>query len=696
MSGPIELSPLGTGKQAVAAGRGTGDATFNPAPDLNAALLRWLAPIRQQLKLLYNLEDEIAFIAWELAGWQRKEAVLQDDEFQALILLILLTLISMRQGSTRVAVNGEAGRVNRLELAKRLLAEPPSVDGLDPLLPDRAAELMKTLIDSNRASALVGTTNDFKPLIVAGDHLYLQKMLHLENQLVAVLRRMIGTKPPGWTDQAIDTALRDVLDRPVVREERAVALTDEQCEAVRASLQSNATIISGGPGTGKTTIVLSILRVLLRLDVGCEDIALCAPTGKAANRLGAAIRIGRGGIANVAPPDRDLAFLAEPRTLHRLLGYSSATGRFHHHENNRLAERVVIVDEASMIDLALLERLVRSLREDGRLILLGDAHQLPSVEAGAALRDLLAVGEQDPRRGPRAVRLTQSYRMRSEDPNGRNLLTVAGMINQGKVPRFDTVRSGDDVIVERGAVADVVFQGIEFVPAFQGPDVLDAFLNRWREEAPRPPSDLAELIAHDYAVVRDTFREDDQRRLRELFDYWDSFRILCLTRVLATGTDRINALLHERALTEPGQRRGADDLIPGEPVMMQVNDYQRMIFNGDQGVILKVADRGWARAAPMVVFRRSEGFAAFHLESLRSSLVLSYAMTVHKAQGSEFDRVALFLPDRDLPINTREILYTALTRARKSAVILGARDILEVGIKKTMERDSGIVEKLRA
>ncbi len=100
--------------------------------------------------------------------------------------------------------------------------------------------------------------------------------------------------------------------------------------------------------------------------------------------------------------------------------------------------------------------------------------------------------------------------------------------------------------------------------------------------------------------------------------------------------------------------------------MMQVNDYQRMIFNGDQGVILNVADRGWGRPAPMAVFRRAEGFTAFHLESLRSSLALSYAMTVHKAQGSEFDRVALFLPDRDLPINTREILYTALTRARKA------------------------------
>jgi len=287
--------------------------------------------------------------------------------------------------------------------------------------------------------------------------------------------------------------------------------------------------------------------------------------------------------------------------------------------------------------------------------------------------------------------------MRAEDPDGRNLLGVAATINQGKAPQFDLVRSGDDVIVKRDSVADLIFQGVEFVPAGAGPDVLDAFLDRWCAEAQEPPSDLAELIDHDYVIVRDAFRDDDQRRLRELFDYWESFRILSLTRVLPTGTDRINALLHERALSKPGERgEGGQDLISGEPVMMQVNDYQRMIFNGDQGVILKVVDRSWGRAAPMAVFRRSGGFAVFHLEALRSSLVLSYAMTVHKAQGSEFDRVALLLPDRDLPINTREILYTALTRARRSAVILGDRNIFEVGIQKTIERDSGIAEKLLA
>ena len=142
----------------------------------------------------------------------------------------------------------------------------------------------------------------------------------------------------------------------------------------------------------------------------------------------------------------------------------------------------------------------------------------------------------------------------------------------------------------------------------------------------------------------------------------------------------------DRALTRE------DDFIPGEPVMMQVNDYHRGIFNGDQGLILNVSEGN--QLQPMAVFPRSEGFAAFHIDSLRPVLLHSYAMTVHKAQGSEFDRVALVLPDRELPINTREILYTALTRSRASVVIIGNREILENGIISKIFRDCGIAEKL--
>lgn len=686
MTASIELSPLGAARAACLA-----EADATSAFRQEAAMLAWLGQLREPLKVLYNFESEVPAIAWELAGWQPG---LTTSDHQALILLILLSLWRVRQGSTRIALRGQKGADLRLNFARTLLGKVVPVDGLAKLDPAAAAWLMEELIDSGRASTLVGTAGDFKPLVVAGNHLYIQKMLHLENQFVAAFRRKLDAGVRGWSEGEVEEALNDVLARPPKGNRGPVELNEEQREAVRASVRSPVTIISGGPGTGKTTIVVSILRVLSRLGVAPEEIALAAATGKAANRMQGAIQEGRQGISDPTEPDRRIADCPEPRTLHRLLGYSFSSGAFRHHRNNQLAERIVIVDEASMIDLALMERLVSSLRDDGRLILLGDANQLPSVEAGAVLRDLLKAREEGPRLGLAAVMLEKSHRVQSDEA-GRNLLGVARRIDRGETPGFDTKRSGDDVIVERGSIDELKFDGVEFIASGAGQVPMDQFLDRWDAESRRMEPDLASLVRHIYVLAHGgEFTDPDRAKLGALFDYWASFRLLCVTRVLPTGSDRINEASHRRTLDRIESRLGDDQFVAGEPVMMQVNDYQRMIFNGDQGLILNVAETEGAHPRPMAVFRRSSGFAAFHLDMLRSALALSYAMTVHKAQGSEFDRVALVLPDRDLPINTREIIYTALTRAKKSAVILGGREILEAGINRTCERDSGIVEKL--
>jgi len=704
MKGPSELSPFGTARAAVttvglATDPRTGSA-FAVVPEPEVALLEWLKKVRESLTTLYNLEDEIAFIAWELARWQPGINLI---ERQALILLILAALVHLRLGSTRIAVRGERGQALRLDLARRLLSGVEPTMGFDALVdPVQAAELMEALVDSGRASALIGAADAFKPLIVAGPHLYLQKMLHLEDRFVAAIHRRLAADIPGWSEEQVEAALRDVCARPTVRAEQPIELEDEQQAAVREALHYPVTIVSGGPGTGKTTIVVSILRVLHRLGVTCEQIALAAPTGKAANRMNEAVQAGLLGVADKAEADRDLVSLAEAGTLHRLLGYSSRTGRFLHHENNRLAERVVIVDEGSMINLALMERLVRSLRDDSRFILLGDAHQLPSIEAGAVLRDLLDEDNASTLVRPWCVRLTHSFRMRRDDDDGRNIFTVAQDIDRGIVPVFALPRTSDRVIVERPSVADIRFRAVEFLATPEGSGILDQFLNRWRGDVHGSLADLDELTGHEYALVEGSFKEDDEERLGRLFAHWSGFRILCVTRVLPAGADRVNAILHRHALEQRALHRRAqglsdstqdDGFIPGEPVMMQVNDYKRMIFNGDQGFVLNVSEGGTVYL--MAVFPRSRGFAAFHVDSLRPDIQLSYAMTVHKAQGSEFERVALILPDRDLPITTREILYTALTRSRASVVIIGSRDIFESGIAKVISRDSGIAEKLR-
>jgi exodeoxyribonuclease V alpha subunit len=700
MKRPIDLSPLGTALVAVADEGSASTGRVGSAGMSEVALLDWLGQLGEALRTRYNLEEETVFIAWELARWQPGLKLI---ERQALILLILSTLVHLWHGSTRITIRDDEGQPLFLDLAGELLTEIQPSPGIDGIEPNGMAKLMEQLVDSGRLSAIIGGVNEFKPLIVTGRHLYLQKMLHLEDRFVAALRRRLAGTVRDWSVEKVEQALSDVLARPVLHNGESIELKDEQQAAVCRAVQNSVTIISGGPGTGKTTIIVSILRVLRRLGVTCEEIALAAPTGKAANRIGEAIRASREEIAKPTAADRDLVNLSEPRTLHRLLGFSPGTGRFLHHENCRLAERVVIVDEGSMIDLSLMERLIRSLRDDSLFILLGDAHQLPSVEAGAVLRDLLAddEGNFSEAMRSRGVRLSQSYRMRREDDNGRNILTVAQAIDRGIVPNFAPTRRSEGVVVERSSISGIAFQGVEFLAKVENSDVLDRFLAHWHKTVVWSRAGLQELVDHKYTMVEEDFDESDQNRLRELFAHWEGFRILCVTRV-STGSDHVNAVLHQHALDQRTLDQNVsgllasprdDDLIAGEPVMMQVNDYNRMLFNGDQGLILKVTERG--RTHPMAVFRQSQGFVAFHLESLRPVLVHSYAMTVHKAQGSEFDQVALVLPDSDLPINTREILYTALTRSRASVVIVGSRGVFESGIAKIVSRDSGITEKLR-
>jgi exodeoxyribonuclease V alpha subunit len=674
-----ELSPSGTARAAVATGAPTGDD--------ESALLAWLRPVRERLAASFNLEEEVAFLAWELG---RLPDGLNREERAAVILLALTALIALRQGSTRLPLRD---RAVRLEIARQLLPEEGPFPGLNAA---GAVTLADGLIDQGRVAAIVGGPEDFKPLIVDGPYLYLQKMRALEERFADALRRRIDGDDTGWPEVEVSAAVHDVERRPAVRDRLPLPLSDDQLAAVRTAASHRLTVISGGPGTGKTTIVVSILRVLRRLGIPPEAMLLAAPTGKAAQRLGQSIQAGLRAVAEPSPEDQDLETIPEPRTLHRLLGYSPATGRFLHHENNRLAGRVVVVDEGSMIDLVLMERLARSLREDGRLVLLGDDHQLPSVEAGAVLRDLLADDDDGPSPlGPRAVRLTQSHRMRPDDPDGRNILTVSRAIDRGEVPRFAARRDRDDAIAERSSLAEVTFHGVEFLEAPEGSGVMEALLERWAVEIIRSLPDFDELIGHRYVIGRTGFSEADRGRLGHLFDHFDRARVLCLTRVLPTGADRINDLLHDRALAaRPAGSFRDDDLLPGEPVMMQVNDYGRMLFNGDQGLVLSVSEGG--RPSPMVVFRRADGFATHRIGSLRSVLRRSYAMTVHKAQGSEFDRVALILPDADIPLNTREILYTALTRSRGAVTLVGSRETFARGVARTARRFSGVAERVRA
>jgi exodeoxyribonuclease V alpha subunit len=291
--------------------------------------------------------------------------------------------------------------------------------------------------------------------------------------------------------------------------------------------------------------------------------------------------------------------------------------------------------------------------------------------------------------------------MDPSDPGGRAILSAALLVNSGEAEAFFEAGKGKEPLVaERGSAEDLTFDRIELLGGVEKAALREVFLEKWHAERVRGLPGFDRLIRKEYRQGTAGFSEADRADLARLQNHFDSFRLLCVTRSDArpTGAGAVNAFLHAQALAS---RPAADAAIsghpaflPGEPVMMQRNDYDLGLFNGDQGLVLRVAEPGAASHRFMAVFPRGEAFAAFHLDTLRSDLELSYATTVHKAQGSEYDCVGLVLPEDDLPLLTRELLYTALTRSRRSVVILGDRGLLETAAKARIRRSSGIGEKL--
>jgi exodeoxyribonuclease V alpha subunit len=530
-------------------------------------------------------------------------------------------------------------------------------------------------------AALVGPPGEYRPFIVDGGFLYHQRVFAVEERLAQALRRRLEGPPPALSPADLERALAAAADI------HGTSLSDEQRAAVTAALARPLAVITGGPGTGKTSVIVALLRAAAALGIDAADVALAAPTGKAAHRINetlAAHPVGAG-----AP---------SAETLHRLLGYrastaaspaagaSGASGEFRHHRNHRLPHRLVIVDESSMVDLGMMERLAGAIRDDARLVLLGDAHQLPSVDAGAVFRDLATA--------PWAVTLTRSYRMDPATGAGRSILAAAEAIR--------TDRAADLAVPQRRRAAELTFEGIEQLVG----GTLEDFFARWMAHASSRSGDQARLSRRVYHFDASGPAAGDAPDLAALYAHQHDQRILCVTRGAArpTGADAVNATLHRRAVAHHHQSTGG--FAVGEPLIMLRNDYQRGLFNGDLGICAQVvfgdgapiaaaetADDSSA-ATLAAVFARGDSFVAFPLSHLAPDLALAYALTVHRAQGSEVDALALILPDEDLPLLSRELLYTALTRARRSAVIVGAPRILGQGVARQIHRSSGLAERL--
>ncbi len=624
----------------------------------------------------FNLDSSIVHLATEVAAF---EGALTYVQRLALIMLIVASSIALDEGSTRLPVTGDESRETMRRLLTPLCGDAFGADGAAV-----SAREIDQLLTSGGAETVIGRhPGEYKPLIYIPPFIYHQRIRAAEIRLAESIGPRLRMDKVG-DEKAIAEAIADVAARPVFFGSHEVAASAEQRAAVASAASRNYALISGGPGTGKTSTIIAILRVLVRLGISPGEIALAAPTGRAAFRMGESVRQAIARLRNPAYADELIAATCpEPSTVHRLLGYSPGSGTFARHRNNPLAAAVVLIDESSMLDLMLTDRLVGSLRPEARLIMLGDADQLPSVAAGAVFRDLAATAEQ--RFVGICTRLTHSYRT-SGGEHGQTIEALTSRINDGWIEDPE----GRMLLAERAEPDDLRFEGAEFLRGSLAK--VERFIHRWYLAKVNADAFRA-LKAAVYVQGDHGFEPAAIACLDRIFDHAAAARILCPTRVLPSGADAINAMMHRRAAHDLQETRERWGPLPGEPVMIVRNDYTRTLFNGDQGIVLKVRSSG-GREELKAVFRRGGGYSSFHLAALRESLELGYASTIHKAQGSEFDAVAIILPDQDIPILTRELLYTAVSRARNSVVVYGDSGILRTAISRTAMRFSGLGDLL--
>ncbi len=535
---------------------------------------------------------------------------------------------------------------------------------------------------------------DDRPLRLIGSWLYLDRYWREERQVaadlalraehsvdtvdLAVLRAGVDRLfPPSTAASPGEGPLSPNGDGP----DGSGGGPDRQRLAAATAVLRPLAVVAGGPGTGKTT---TVARILALLDEQAEAagappplVALTAPTGKAAARLVEAVHEEAARL-DVDDDRRRRLLATQASTLHRLLGWQPGNrSRFRHHRGNRLPHDVVVVDETSMVSLSQMAKLVEAVRPEARLVLVGDPQQLASVEAGAVLGDIV---------GPAADRLLIRAAARAE------LTAATGDAVEADDPPAGTA-IGDGIVVLRrvhrfgvgiAALADAIRRG--------DADATIAALSGDHDNVTWIPVDLAAPGATAPAAVRgaalragaaiaEAARAGDARAALEALG---GFRVLCAHRRgpygVATWSARVEAWL---ASAVPGFAATGAWYV-GRPLLVTENDYTLGLYNGDTGVVVAT---GAERLA--AVFERRGEILEFSPARL-SAVETIHVMTIHKSQGSQFDTVAALLPDPDSPILTRELLYTAVTRARRRLILAGTEEAVRAAVTRPVARSSGL------
>ncbi|MCP5283642.1 MAG: exodeoxyribonuclease V subunit alpha [Burkholderiaceae bacterium] len=607
-------------------------------------------------------------VTWQAAGWLRPldlafaRFLHEADAEVAPDLLLAAALLSRLEadGHSALPLDDLAGSVADLldwptealnALSSALAARP-----LQPLQPSTWRQARVVEIDPVDAA---GAT----PLVVSGGRLALRRHWRDEARIAEALRARAGEPLPVDEHLAGDWLAR-------LFPARAGAGIDWQQHAGEVALRGRYTLVTGGPGTGKTWTAARLLVLLqvLRGDHGAGSAALpplrvglAAPTGKAAARLKQSLQQALQGLRPALGPLAAQALdpwaeqLPPARTLHALLGTRPGTRRFRHDAANPLPLDLLFVDEASMVHLDLMARLLEALPPQARLVLLGDPHQLASVEAGAVLADLCDA----PLLAPRTVALRESRRFQGDI----GALAQAVHADDGDAS-LALLRAADSTAV----ALNVPQTAADLLPlAVEGYRAMLAALQGINSPAERAPAERAQAALQAF----------------------EGFRLLCGLREGPWGVEGLNAAV-EAALADAGllpRRRG--EWYTGRPVMLLRNQPALGLFNGDIGLVLPGDD-----GTPRVWFAEGEALRAVAVGRLEQ-VQTAFAMTVHKSQGSEFGHVTLVLPSDDGPLLTRELVYTGLTRARERFTLVAPEPALFArAVGRRMRRLGGLKDRL--
>ncbi|WP_053226945.1 exodeoxyribonuclease V subunit alpha [Solirubrobacter soli] len=528
-----------------------------------------------------------------------------------------------------------APRLGHVFVDLATIRETATVESEEPvdlsILPWPEVEGWLAALQASTLVAMGEDARESRPLRLVGSWLYLDRYWREERQVAADLRALGGEQPVD--ESALASGLSRLFDTGNL-----------QRVAAEAAVRRRFAVVAGGPGTGKTTTVARIVALLAEQTESPPLVALAAPTGKAAARLEEAVHAEAANL-DVTSSVRETLLSLNASTLHRLLGWRpDSHSRFRHNRANRLPHDVVIVDETSMVSLSLMARLVEAVRPDARLVLVGDPGQLTSIEAGAVLGDIVRAG------GDGVVVLSHVYRY------GAGIDALAEAIRTG---------NGDAAISTLTAgYEDVLWLGV---------DVGDPGAS----EALAPVREGA--VAAAQAVIAAAREGDGAAALEALA----TFRVLCAHRRGGYGvsvwTARIEGWLGlERARWYPGR-----------PLLVTENDYGLRLYNGDTGVIVATPD-----GRPSAAFERQGEVVLFPPARL-GAIDTVYAMTVHKSQGSQFGTAAVLLPPPTSPVLTRELLYTAVTRARARLILVGTEETIRAAVARPVARASGLGGRLR-